>query len=108
MWPLRNAALRAMAINDRVSPKRKWTKACPCLCFFITFARGRGILTLPRLTRKTRRYVHLVLENVGNFQIRHKDCIMALTLWRGLLLLYLCLRFPTTFKSGMWHCSSTL
>ncbi len=34
----------------------------------------------PRHIRRKKRYVYLVLENVGNFQIGYKDSIVVLTL----------------------------
>lgn len=47
---------------------------------------------------KKKRYAHQVFGNVGNFQIAYSDSIVVSTHKRGLLLLHLYARFPTTSK----------
>lgn len=77
------------ALNDRAFLKKNAGKGAFRSWLFITFARGRGFGSAKTCEKKTRRYVLLALENVGNFQFECKNSVMALTLWRGLLLLHL-------------------
>ena len=49
------------------------------ITIFTNFAVGERQLSLQDIRKKKRRYAYLVLENVGNFQIRCKDSIVVLT-----------------------------
>lgn len=66
--------------------RKNASKGVPCSWLFVTFARDRGGYSVKAYEKKTRRYVHLVLENVGSIQIRRKDCIMALTSWAAVVI----------------------
>lgn len=63
------------------------------------------VLSDPDILKK--RHAYLVDENLRNFQMS-KDSIVALTLWRGLLLLHLLIRFSQDLHLRRGICGTTL
>ena len=93
-------AIRSHA-SASVSKKMPRNDAITKIFFYLCF------WSYPTRNILKKRYAYLVDENLRNFQMS-KDSIVALTLWRGLLLLHLLIRFSQDLHLRRGICGTTL